>query len=65
MTPLIGRPARRSLGSRSPLLPGIIAIALSLAVASCGVKNDLVKPNGQSTPKDTPDPSKPPYPVGR
>jgi hypothetical protein len=24
-----------------------------------------VKPNGQSTPKDTSDPSKPPYPLGR
>jgi hypothetical protein len=61
----IGRTARRSLRSRSPLLPGIIAISLALAVASCGVKNDLVKPNGQTTPKDTPDPSKPPYPIGR
>jgi hypothetical protein len=44
----------------------VIAITiLALAVASCGVKNDLVKPNGQSTSKDQPDPSKPPYPVGR
>ena len=44
----------------------IIAITLlAIALASCGVKNDLVKPNGQTTPKDTPDPSKPPYPIGR
>jgi hypothetical protein len=64
MTFSIGRTARRSLRSRSPLLPGIIAI-LALAVVSCGVKNDLVKPNGQTTPKDQPDPSRPPYPVGR
>ena len=40
-------------------------ILMSLLAASCGVKNDLIKPNGQSTPKDTPDPSKPPYPIGR
>jgi hypothetical protein len=43
----------------------ITIVMLALAVASCGVKNDLVKPNGQTTPKDTPDPSRPPYPVGR
>jgi hypothetical protein len=61
-----GRTARRSLRSRSPLLPGVITIAvLSLLVASCGVKNDLAKPNGQTTSKDRPDPSKPPYPLGR
>jgi len=44
------------------LLPIIL---LALAVASCGVKNDLVKPNGQPTSKDESDPSKPPYPIGR
>ncbi len=43
----------------------IALVALSLLVAACGVKNDLVKPNGQATSKDTPDPSKPPYPIGR
>ena len=43
----------------------IVLMALSLLVAGCGVKNDLVKPNGQATTKDTPDPSKPPYPLGR
>ncbi len=43
----------------------IAVLALSLLVTGCGVKNDLVKPNGQSTPRDTPDPSKPPYPLGR
>jgi hypothetical protein len=62
----IGRTARPSLRSRSRLLPGLITIMLlALAVSSCGVKNDLIKPNGQTTPKDTPDPSKPPYPIGR
>ena len=40
-------------------------ILLALAAASCGVKNDLAKPNGQTTSKDEPDPSRPPYPIGR
>jgi hypothetical protein len=48
---------------RSLLLSGFIV--LSFALASCGVKNDLTKPDGQPTSKDTPDPSKPPYPIGR
>jgi len=66
MTYLIGRTARRSLRSRSPLLPGLVPIIiLSLLVASCGVKNELTKPNGQTTSKDQPDPSRPPYPLGR
>ncbi len=40
-------------------------VALAFAVTACGVKNDLVKPNGQTTTKDEHDPSKPPYPLGR
>ena len=44
----------------------ILLIAmLSLLAASCGVKNELIKPDGTSTPKDQPDPSKPPSPIGR
>ena len=43
----------------------IVLLTLSLLVASCGVKNDLVKPSGQPTSKDETDPSKPPYPIGR
>jgi hypothetical protein len=43
----------------------LIVALLSLLVTACGVKNDLVKPNGQSTSRDEPDPSKPPYPLGR
>jgi hypothetical protein len=42
-----------------------ILLAVSLLVASCGVKSDLTKPNGQATSKDQPDPSRPPYPLGR
>jgi len=43
----------------------LIVVALSLLVTACGVKNDLVKPNGQAPQKDESDPSKPPYPLGR
>ncbi|MEY4708795.1 MAG: hypothetical protein RJB58_2518 [Pseudomonadota bacterium] len=43
----------------------LIVVALSFLVAACGVKNDLVKPNGQSTTRDERDPSKPPFPLGR
>jgi hypothetical protein len=43
----------------------LLIIALGLMVTSCGVKNDLTRPDGKPTPRDTPDPSKPPYPVGR
>ena len=35
-------------------------LGLSAAVASCGVKNDLVMPSGKPTPKGEKDPSKPP-----
>ena len=43
----------------------LILALLSLLVTACGVKNDLVKPNGQTAKKDEADPSKPPYPLGR
>ena len=43
----------------------VVLAALTVLVAGCGVKNDLIKPNGQSSTKDQPDPSKSPYPLGR
>jgi uncharacterized protein YceK len=43
----------------------VILLALALLMSGCGVKNDLIKPSGQATPRDQHDPSKPPYPVGR
>ena len=43
----------------------ILLTMLSFALTACGVKNDLIKPNGQATSKDERDPSKPPYPLGR
>ena len=38
----------------------ILAIALAIALSSCGVKNDLVMPDGKPTPKTEKDPSMPP-----
>ncbi|MBI3678189.1 MAG: hypothetical protein HY243_16390 [Proteobacteria bacterium] len=38
----------------------LLILGLSLAVVSCGVKNDLIMPNGKDTPKNQKDPSKPP-----
>jgi hypothetical protein len=43
----------------------MIFVALSLLVSACGVKSDLVKPNGQPPAKGERDPSRPPYPIGR
>ena len=41
-----------------------VIAALSVALASCGVKNDLVLPDGKPTAKNQKDPSKPPLPIG-
>lgn len=38
---------------------------LSLVAASCGVKSELSKPDGTTTSRNQPDPSRPPYPIGR
>jgi predicted small lipoprotein YifL len=38
----------------------VLVLSLALAIASCGVKNDLVTPDGNPTPKGEKDPSKPP-----
>jgi len=46
-------------------LPLLIAFAVALSVAGCGVKNDLEKPNGQPVKKGQTDPSKPPSTLGR
>jgi predicted small lipoprotein YifL len=40
-------------------------LALSLVLASCGVKNELVLPDGKPTAKNQKDPSKPPLPIGQ
>ncbi|MFL5237754.1 MAG: LPS translocon maturation chaperone LptM [Rhizomicrobium sp.] len=43
----------------------LIALATTLAVSACGVKSDLLMPNGKATPKNQHDPSRPPQPIGR
>jgi predicted small lipoprotein YifL len=43
----------------------ILIAMLSLLAASCGVKNDLAKPDGTTTSRNQPDPSRPPNPIGR
>lgn len=39
-------------------------MALSIFIAGCGVKTDLVMPSGKSTPKGQKDPSQPKHPLG-
>jgi len=43
----------------------LFLLAMIACLAACGVKNDLVKPNAQPTPKTERDPSLPPTPTGR
>jgi hypothetical protein len=62
MTLFDDRTAGRCAG---PVLPRLLLfIAFAFAVTACGVKNDLVKPNGQAPSKDEHDSSKPPFPLG-
>jgi predicted small lipoprotein YifL len=42
----------------------LLALALVFSLAGCGVKNDLVLPDGSKTAKGQKDPSKPPIPIG-
>ena len=43
----------------------ILLLVMLAALTACGVKNQLVKPDGQATPKSERDPSQPPTPTGR
>jgi predicted small lipoprotein YifL len=38
----------------------ILAFVLAFSLTGCGVKNDLVLPDGKPSPKGEKDPSKPP-----
>jgi predicted small lipoprotein YifL len=42
-----------------------LALALAFSLSACGVKSDLVKPDGKPTPKNQHDPSRPPNPIGQ
>ncbi len=47
------------------MMERVTAVALlALMLVSCGVKNDLVLPDGKQTAKGQHDPSKPPQPIG-
>jgi predicted small lipoprotein YifL len=43
----------------------VVVLSLALAIAACGTKSDLLKPNGDPTPKSQKDPSQPPNPIAR
>jgi len=43
----------------------VLLLTLGTMLTACGVKNDLVRPDGNPTPKNQNDPSKPPSPLGR
>ncbi len=43
----------------------LLAFAITVSLAACGVKGDLEKPNGQPAPKTEKDNSRPPNPIGR
>ncbi len=43
----------------------LFAVTLALALTGCGVKSDLLLPDGKPTPKSEKDPSKPPTQLGR
>lgn len=45
------------------ILRAILAFVLAFAISGCGVKNDLLMPNGNATAKNQKDPSKPPRPL--
>lgn len=43
----------------------LLIVAVSLGLIACGVKSDLeIPPGAQQPQKGTPDPSKPPKPIG-
>ncbi|MGH6820750.1 MAG: lipoprotein [Methylocella sp.] len=43
----------------------MLIVAVSLGLLACGVKSDLdIPPGAQQPQKGTPDPSKPPKPIG-
>jgi predicted small lipoprotein YifL len=47
------------------LLKVAAALTLAVAIAGCGTKTELLKPDGKPTPRDERDPSQPPNPISR
>jgi predicted small lipoprotein YifL len=47
------------------LLRVAAALTLAVAIAGCGTKTELLKPDGKPTPRDERDPSQPPNPISR
>lgn len=43
----------------------VLIAAVTLALSGCGVKSDLLLPDGKTTPKTQHDPSRPPQPIGQ
>ena len=43
----------------------ILVLGLALSLGACGVKNDLMLPDGKATKKGEQDPSKPPQPIAQ
>jgi hypothetical protein len=52
-------------GEPEMLLRSLFVVLLGLAVSSCGIKSDLLMPDGKATPKSQKDPSRPPQPIGK
>jgi len=42
----------------------ILLLVVATLLASCGVKTDLTRPDGQNDKKERSDPSRPPSPLG-
>ncbi len=43
----------------------VVALSLVLAAPACGTKSNLLKPDGNPTPKGQSDPSRPANPITR
>jgi len=43
----------------------LVVLGLAFAISACGVKNDLLMPNGKPTAKNEKDPSRPPRPLAQ
>lgn len=43
----------------------LLVATAALLLSACGIKSDLVTPEGKATPQDQQDPSKPPHPLGQ